>query len=61
MLKFLLKAYIAIHRFDINSISETCLDSSTLPDDNNLEISCYNLIRSDHPSNNKGGGICIYY
>ena len=58
---FLLKAYIAIDRFDIICISETYLDSNTSPDDNNLEISGYNLIRSDHPSNNKRGGICIYY
>ena len=56
---FLLKAYTAIHRFDIICISETYLDSSTSPDDNNLEISIYNLIRSDHPSNNKRGGIYI--
>ena len=26
-----------------------------------MEISGYNLIRSDRPSNNKRGGICIYY
>ena len=58
---FLLKAYIAIHGFDIICISETYLDSSTSPDDRNLEISGYNLIRSDHPSNNKREGICIYY
>ena len=58
---FLLKAYIAIHRFDIICIFETYLHSSTSLDDNNLEISGYNLIRSDHPSNNERGGICIYY
>ena len=56
---FLLKAYIAIHRFDIICISETYLDSSTSPDNNNLEIPIYNLIRSVHPSNNKRGGIYI--
>ena len=43
---FLLKAYI---------------DSSTTSGDNNLVISGYNLIRSGHPSNNKRGGVCIYY
>ena len=58
---FLLKTYIAIHKFDIIYLSETCLDSSTTFDDDNLEISGYNLIHSDHPSSNKGGGVCIYY
>ena len=58
---FLLKAYVAIHKFDITCITETYLDSNTSPDDSNLEISCYNLIRSDHPSNNKRRVICIYY
>ena len=58
---FLLKAYIAIHKFDIIYLSETYLDSSTTSDDDNLEISGYNLIRSNHPSNNKRGGVCIYY
>ena len=58
---FLLKAYIAIHKFDIICLSETYLDSSTTSDDGNLAISGYNLIRSDHPSNNKRGGVCIYY
>ena len=47
--KFLLKAYIAIHRFYIICISETYLYSSTSSDDNNLEISGYSLIRSDNP------------
>ena len=58
---FLFKAYIAIHKFDIICISETYLDSSPPFDDNNLEISGYNLVHSDHLSNNKKSGVCIYY
>ena len=58
---FLFKTYIAIHKFDISFTSETHLDSSTTSDDNNLGISRYILVRSYHPSNNKIGGVCIYY
>ena len=58
---FLLKAYIAIHKFDIIFLSDTYLDSSTTSNGDNLAISVYNLIHSDHPSDNKRGGVCIYY
>ena len=55
----LLRAYVSIHKFDIICFSETYLDSGI--DNESLKISeCY-LIRSDHPSNKKRGGICIYY
>ena len=37
------------------------IDSSTYSDDSNLEISGCTLVRPDHPSNNKRGGVCIYY
>ena len=37
------------------------LDSNILSDGNNLKIPGYNLVRSDHPSNKKRGGVCIYY
>ena len=57
----LLKAYIADQNFNVVCISETSLDSSTAYDDSNLEIAGRNLIRSDHPSNKKRGGVCIYY
>ena len=30
-------------------------------DDKNLEIPRYNLVREDHPSNSKRGGVCVYY
>ena len=56
-----LKAFVAVHKFDIICLSETYLDSSVAPDDDNLEISGYSLVRSDHPSNNKCGGVCVYY
>ena len=57
----LLKVYLTVHKFDIICLSEIYLDSSTPFDDDNLEISDHNFICSDHPSNNKSGGVCIYY
>ena len=56
----LLKVYLAVYKFDIVCLSETYFDSKTLPDDDNLDISGYNLVCFDHP-NSKRGGICIYY
>ena len=58
---FLLKAYVAIHKFDIICLLETYLDSSIPANNDNLHIDGYNLVRSDHPSNTKRGGVCIYY
>ena len=58
---FSLKAFTAVHKFDIICLSETYFDSSVAPDDGNLEISGYSLVQSDHPSNNKRGGVCVYY
>ena len=55
----LLRAYVSVYKFDIICLSETYLDSSI--DDGSLEISGYYLLRSDHPSKKKRGGICIYY
>ena len=57
----LLKAYLAFHKFDIIWLSETYLNSRNSPDDETLEISGYNLGRSDHPLKIKRGGVCIYY
>ena len=54
-----LRAYVIVHKFDIICLSETYLDSSA--DDESLEISGYYLIRSDHPSNKKHGGIYICF
>ena len=53
----LLKAYNAIHTYDIIRLSETYLNH----DNDNLRIPGYELIRVDYPSNQKRGGICIYH
>ena len=50
----LLRAYISLHNFDVVCISETYLDPTTA-------LAGYNLLRTDHPSNSKRGGVCVYY
>ena len=57
----LLKTYITVQKFDIICLSEKYLDSSTQPDDDNLEIEGYDIARADKPINTKQGGVCIYY
>ena len=57
----LLKTYIPTHKLDVICLSETYLDSNISNDDDNLEISGYDLFRADHSSNTKRGGLCIYY
>ena len=54
-------AYNTIHKYHFICISETYLDFSVPTDDRDTLINGYNLIRADHPSNNKRGGVCIYY
>ena len=54
------EAYNSVFKYDFICISETCPDSTISSDNNNLNISGYNLIRVDHPSNSKRGSVCIY-
>ena len=56
-----MRAYISLHNFDLVCISETYLDSTTAANDENLAITGYNLLRADHASNSKRGGVCVYY
>ena len=49
----LLRAYVAIEKFDGVCLSETYLDSSNLSDDDNFYLPGYILVRADHPSNAK--------
>ena len=50
-----------MHNFDIICISETFLDSDYSNDDQRLSPLGYAMIRCDHPSNTKRGGVCLYY
>ena len=54
-------AFNSTKKFDVICLSETFLNSETLSNDDNLMIPGYNFVRSDHPSNSKRGGVCIYY
>ena len=56
-----LQAYVTQHNYDIICLSETFLNSSIDSNDTRTLIDGYNLIRSDHPSDSKRGGVCIYY
>ena len=56
-----LEAYNTIHKYDFICISETYLDSSICTDNDDLSINGYKLIRADHPSDTKRGGVCIYH
>ena len=49
----LLRAYNVMHNYDIICLSETYLNHDTLSDSDNLKIPGYELIKVDHPSNQK--------
>ena len=42
-------------------LSESYLKPETLSSDRNLHIPGYNFVRTDHSSNAKRGGKCLYY
>ena len=56
-----MKAYNSVYKYDFLYISETFLNFSFESNDKDLVIEGYNLIQSDHPSNVKRGGVCVYY
>ena len=56
----LLQGYISSSKVDILCLSETFLISDISCDYKNLQLPGFDLIRADHPSNTKGGGVCIY-
>ena len=58
---YLLQVYIIQNNYDIICLSEMFLNSSIETNDDRISIDGYNLIRADHPSNSKRGGVCIYF
>ena len=56
-----LEAYNTIYKHDFICISETFFDTSVTGGDRSIQFNGYNLIRADHPSNTKRGGVCIFY
>ena len=57
----LLKACLAVHKFDIVRLSETYLNFRFPFDDDNLHIPGYIMVKADYPANCKRWGVRIYY
>ena len=49
----LLQGYISSNKTDILCLSETFLNSDISCDDHDLQLTGFDLIRADHPSNTK--------
>ena len=56
----LIKAFISTHNFDILYLSETFLDSTIDFNDGNINIGGHFILRADHPTNSKRGGVYIF-
>ena len=56
----LIQSYAMSYNTDIIFLFETFLDSSMEASDPNINISGYNSLRSDYPSNTKIG-VCMFY
>ena len=57
----LIQAYNLVFNFDLIALSETYLNTSIGNDAFNHEGFSRDIFRSDHPSNAKRGGVCLYY
>ena len=56
-----LSVHISVHKSDIICLTETYLNFEIPSDEKNFETAGYSLVREDHPSNSKRGGVCVYY
>ena len=53
----MIQAFITDQNFNIICLSDTFPNSSLQNDDHQQKIEDYNLIRPDHPSGSKKGGV----
>ena len=54
-----LVVFLSLYKYDIVCLSETFLDSSISSDYLRITLNGYNLMRCDHPSDSRKGGVCI--
>ena len=57
----LLKSFNSLYNYDFICLSETFLSLSVSSTLDSLNIDGYNIVRSDHPSGSKRGGVCCYF
>ena len=55
-----MKSFNALHDYDFICLSETFLSSSVSSTLDSPNIDGYNIVRSDHLSGSKRGGMCYY-
>ena len=51
----------SVYKQDFVCISGMFFDPSIQEGDKNIQLDGYNLLRADHPSTSKRGGVCIFY
>ena len=57
----LLETFNTINKFDKICAFESYLDSTFSPDNEDINIKGYKLVRADHANNIKRGGLCVYF
>ena len=57
----LIEAYNSVFHYDLFAISESLLNKSIEDDEIHIEGFSREIFRSDHPSENKVGGVCLYF
>ena len=57
----LIEAYNSIHHFDLFAVSESMLSSEINNENISIEGFSKDIFRSDHPSNSRIGGVCVYF